>query len=104
MSQSVRCLGTERVELSPRDKATLTRFEVGIRENRRQLIQRLFNAAGLKVVNMSRRSFGPVLLSSLKRGDFRYLTPNEVKALKRGVKKRKSPNWQQRKRVSRYIE
>ncbi|KAI0564955.1 RNA pseudouridylate synthase [Gracilaria domingensis] len=86
--KSLQCLGSGYIELSPREKAVLTRFIVCVREHRRQLMSRIFSAVGLTVARASRRSLGPVLLSPLKRGDFRYLTPNEIKALKRGVKER----------------
>lgn len=80
-------MGSEKVELASGEKKTLTRMEVRIRDSRRHLIRRLFESVGLTVVRASRRGFGPILLGSLKRGDFRYLTPNEVKALTRGVKR-----------------
>lgn len=79
--------GSGKVELSRREFRTLTRIIVRVREGRHHLIQRLLASVGVTVVRASRRSFGPVLLGSLKRGAFRYLTSNEIKALKRSVKR-----------------
>ncbi|CAN8073866.1 unnamed protein product [Agarophyton chilense] len=84
--KNLECQGSARIELSPREKTILTRFVVRVREHRRQLMSRFFSSVGLTVVRMSRRSFGPVLLSPLRRGSFRQLTPNEIKAMIRGVK------------------
>lgn len=84
----VKILGSEKVELSRGKFGTLTRIEVRMRDGRQRLIKRMFDALGLKIVSASRRGVGPILLGSLKRGDFRYLSPNEIKALKRGVKRK----------------
>lgn len=73
--------------LGPKNRKMLTRVEVGVRESRHHQIRRMFEAVDLPVVSASRRCFGPVRLGSLKRADFRYLTPNEIKALTRGVGK-----------------
>lgn len=83
--QVVSIVGAGSVKFGAKDKETITRMELRVRESRHHLIQRLFESVGLTVLRASRKSFGPVLLGSMKRGDFRYLTPNEVKALKRGV-------------------
>lgn len=84
--KSLTILGSGKVELSRGEFRTLTRIEVRVRESRHHLVQRLFESVGTEVVRASRRRFGPILLGSLKRGDFRYLTSNEIKALKRGIK------------------
>eukprot|EP00177_Eucheuma_denticulatum_P005830 GFKZ01010639.1.p1 GENE.GFKZ01010639.1~~GFKZ01010639.1.p1 ORF type:complete len:393 (-),score=24.42 GFKZ01010639.1:680-1693(-) len=84
----VKILGSEKVELSRGRFGALTRIEVRLRDSRQRLIKRMFDALGIKIVSASRRGVGPILLGSLKRGSFRYLTPNEIKALKRGVKRK----------------
>lgn len=78
-------LGSGVVEVGHRDKRELTRVGIRIRDSRRHVVSRMLEALDLKVFRLSRRSFGPVLIGSLKRGGFRYLSAKEVKALKRGV-------------------
>lgn len=79
-------MGSEKVQLGVGVNKFLTRVEVRLRESRRRIIRRIFEHVGLEVFHASRKSFGPIRLGSLKRGDFRYLTPKEVKALTRGTK------------------
>lgn len=87
--KSITIRGSGKVELSRREYRTLTRIVVRVRESRHHLIQRLFESVGITVARASRRSFGPVLLGSLERRSFRYLTLKEIKALKRGVRERR---------------
>jgi 23S rRNA pseudouridine2605 synthase len=65
-------------------KVTVMNFRV--REARQRMIGRMCEAVGHELVGLKSVAFGPVRLSAaLKKGVTRPLTPNEVKALKRGV-------------------
>jgi pseudouridine synthase len=64
----------------------MTKLEFRIREGRNRQIRRMCDAVENPVLSLKRVAFGPVRLDSrLRRGDSRPLTPNEIKALKRGV-------------------
>ena len=61
------------------EEATLA---VTIHEGRNRQIRRLCERAGLKVLRLCRIQEGPVLLGSLRSGEWRELTGSEVKALR----------------------
>lgn len=83
--QDVQLIGSGQVEYGHRKTIAMSQLEVRLRDNRRHVISRTFEALGYEVLRFSRKSFGPVLLGSLKRGDSRPLIAKEIKALKRGV-------------------
>jgi 23S rRNA pseudouridine2605 synthase len=62
---------------------------ITLTEGRNRQIRRLAEALGFEVTKLNRRSIGPLMLNSrgksLGSGQFRYLTPGEVKLLKRQV-------------------
>jgi 23S rRNA pseudouridine2605 synthase len=68
--------------------------QVVLTEGRNHLVKRMFSAIGHSVLKLKRTQFGPIQLGNLPFGQFRYLTPPEVKALREvmsselGVKKR----------------
>ncbi len=54
-------------------------FEVTLHEGRNQQIRRMFDAIGHSVLKLSRVSIGPIDDSKLPTGQWRLLTPGEVK-------------------------
>lgn len=57
-----------------------------LRETRQRMIGRMCESVNLELVSVRCLAFGPVRLGSIKKGSSRVLTPNEIKALKRGIK------------------
>jgi len=57
-------------------------LEITIHEGRNRQVRKMCNAAGLKVRRLTRISEGPLTLGSLPLGKWRYLTENEIKAIK----------------------
>jgi 23S rRNA pseudouridine2605 synthase len=62
-----------------RDKSVL---EITIREGRNRMVRRMLAKMGHKVRDLTRVRMGPLTLHGLEPGDFRSLTPREVKELK----------------------
>jgi pseudouridine synthase len=62
-----------------RDRSVL---EITIREGRNRQVRRMLAHVGHKVRDLTRVRMGPLTLHGLEPGDFRALTPREVKALK----------------------
>lgn len=59
-----------------------TKGKITIREGKFHQIKRMFEAVGSKIVSLERVSFGPLTLDgALERGEWRYLTEEEEKAL-----------------------
>ncbi len=56
-------------------------LEFTIHEGKKRQIRRMCAAVGLKVVDLVRTRFGPLDLKGLKEGEYRPLTPQEVKRL-----------------------
>lgn len=67
-----------RVVKRARDKSIL---EITIREGRNRQIRRMLADVGHKVRDLTRVKLGPLTLEGLNPGQFRELTPREVKAL-----------------------
>jgi 23S rRNA pseudouridine2605 synthase len=65
-------------------------FAVTLHEGRNQQIRRMFDAIGHSVLKLARVRIGPIGDSKLKSGEWRFLTPLEVKKLYRGDIARKS--------------
>lgn len=59
-----------------------TLMEITISEGRKRQVRRMFSAVGHPVVELERVSFGPVDLGNLGPGAWRYLTGEEVAALR----------------------
>lgn len=53
-----------------------------VHEGRNKLIKRMCTAISHPVIRLKRIRYGPLALGNLKPGDFRYLTPKEIKELK----------------------
>ena len=61
-------------------------YAITVYEGRNRLVRRLFEHFGHKVVRLIRVSYGDVRLTEdLKPGDYRQLTSEEIRTLKRGV-------------------
>ena len=59
-------------------------YEVVLREGRNQQIRRMFDAIGHSVVKLRRVRVGPITAEGILIGQWRHLTPAEVKRLKGG--------------------
>lgn len=59
------------------------RVEIEIKEGRNRQIRRMFEALGYTVHALKRIRYGPLILSGVKRGEWRYLESHEVRKLKR---------------------
>jgi 23S rRNA pseudouridine2605 synthase len=57
-------------------------FEVTLREGHNQQIRRMFDAIGHSVTKLKRVAIGPLRHERLKPGEYRFLTPEEVKRFK----------------------
>ncbi|MEW6375935.1 MAG: pseudouridine synthase [Thermodesulfobacteriota bacterium] len=57
-------------------------IQVVVTEGRNRLVKRIFSAIGHPVLKLKRVEFGPIRLGTLPIGQFRYLTPEEMKKLK----------------------
>jgi len=55
---------------------------VTIHEGRNRQVRRMFEAVGHQVVSLKRVGFGPISLGDLPRGQWRQLTPVEIRKLK----------------------
>ncbi len=62
-----------------------TKLTMTIREGRNRQIRRMCSAVGLPVRDLRRVQMGPILLGRLRPGQWRDLTPGEVKRLKSAV-------------------
>lgn len=72
-----------RVRLVRADRTrNIARVEVELREGRNQQVRRMLQAVGYPVNRLTRTSIGPITLSRLRPGHWRFLTPGEVKLLR----------------------
>src|SRR5579872_4832838 len=62
-------------------------YEVRLFEGRNQQIRTMFKHFGLLVEKLKRVRIGPLELGALKPGEFRYLTEDEVRKLRRALSK-----------------
>jgi 23S rRNA pseudouridine2605 synthase len=60
--------------------------EIVLAEGKKREVRRLCEAVGLKVVRLTRTSYGPLTLGHLKSGQWRWLKPGEIEALRKIVK------------------
>ena len=67
-----------------RQEGDSTYVTVTIHEGRNRQVRRMFEAIGLQVTALKRVGFGPLNLGSLRRGEWRDLTAEEVALLKAG--------------------
>ncbi|MEK9208740.1 MAG: pseudouridine synthase [Patescibacteria group bacterium] len=66
-------------------------FRIVLREGRKHQIRRMCEFLHLTVVYLKRLRIGPVVLSGLKPGEYRLLTPQEIALLKRSVSNSPKP-------------
>lgn len=66
-----------------RDEGLFSDILVTIHEGRNRQVRRMFDAVGHKVLLLRRVRFGPLELGSLRRGEWRELTAQEVELLHR---------------------
>lgn len=66
-----------------RDESLFSDILVTIHEGRNRQVRRMFDAVGHKVLLLRRVRFGPLELGSLRRGEWRELTAQEVELLHR---------------------
>jgi 23S rRNA pseudouridine2605 synthase len=64
-----------------RDSEKYTFLEMTIVEGRNRQVRRMIEAIGSKVLKLVRTAIGPIRIDDLKIGDWRELTPHEVKSL-----------------------
>lgn len=60
--------------------------DLTLHEGRNRVVRRWCEALGLKVDRLARLSYGPVRLGDLSPGEYRPLTPDEVRALYRAIR------------------
>lgn len=68
-------------------KANTSIVELIIHEGRNHQVKKMFEALGYEVLKLKREQFGFLTLSGLKSGEYRRLTPKEVKILYSEIKK-----------------
>ena len=68
-------------------KESRTEGEITLSEGRYHQIKRMFEAVGNKITYLERLTFGPLTLdTSLSRGEWRYLTEEEIALLTEAAK------------------
>lgn len=60
-------------------------FSVVLDEGKNRQIRRVFDACGVEVLRLVRVAIGPVALGTLRKGEWRYLTIDEVAALRKSA-------------------
>jgi len=66
-------------------------YEVRLTEGRNQQIRLMFKHFGHLVEKLKRVRIGPLELGALKAGEFRYLSEEEVRKLRRAIERRDAP-------------
>jgi 23S rRNA pseudouridine2605 synthase len=60
-------------------------IEIELHEGRNRQIRKMFELSGYRVRKLERISFGPLTLSGLRRGEWRFLTRKEIEMLKKYI-------------------
>lgn len=63
-------------------------LQMTIHEGRNRQIRKMCEAVGLEVARLKRTAIGPLKLGMLKPGDFRELTPDELRAMRNALSKK----------------
>jgi len=99
--QTVGASRTAGVELALlRRERDRTILQLTLREGRNRQVRRMLAAVGCPVKRLERVAMGPVRLSKLRRGEWRELTRDEIRALRYAVKRSKSDTTQPQDRAS----
>lgn len=72
---------TKSAELDIISAASISRLNLTIYEGKYHQVKRMFLAVGFTVKNLTRIKFGEITTDGLKEGEFRELTPHEIKRL-----------------------
>jgi pseudouridine synthase len=64
-----------------KSEAEETLLEITIHEGRNRQVRRMCEAIGHKVIRLKRIKVGPIELSSLKPGEWRYMKPEEINSI-----------------------
>jgi pseudouridine synthase len=88
------------IEVLERSKAR-TRLRIVLREGRKRQIRRIGAGFGHPVRRLVRVKIGPIELGDLQPGQWRSLTPQEIKQLHAAVKEKKYPRRSKRSRKNR---
>jgi 23S rRNA pseudouridine2605 synthase len=75
-------LKADRIKLRKKDVKTRTSIvELVIHEGKNQQVKKMFKAVGFKVIKLKRERLGILDLKGLKSGEYRRITPKEIKQL-----------------------
>ncbi len=66
-------------------EGALSHIKITVREGKYHQVKRMLASLGHPVVYLKRIAFGPLELGGLLKGDYRFLTDSEIKALKKSV-------------------
>lgn len=75
-----------KIEITKRNKDS-TRLRIVMYEGKKRQIRRMMKLIKHPVISLNRIAIGPIRLKNLKRGSFRFLTPEEIKLLKEEAEK-----------------
>ena len=63
-----------------------TAFRIAMHEGRKRQVRRMVEAVGARVLDLERVAFGPITAAGVPEGEWRYLAPDEVRALRKAVR------------------
>jgi pseudouridine synthase len=84
--------GVRRSGTSGKGKKQLTMLTIALREGRNRQVRRMCASIGHPVRRLTRTKMGPISLGDLRPGQWRDLTPNEVKKLKAAAEVGRRPH------------
>jgi len=63
-----------------------TVFRIAMHEGRKRQVRRMVEAVGARMLDLERVAFGPITTAGVPEGRWRYLAPDEVRALRKAVR------------------
>ncbi|SEP69642.1 pseudouridine synthase [Piscibacillus halophilus] len=75
----LRCVNSRILKTDPAKKKSI--LELTLQEGKNRQVRRMLEALGYQVEKLKRERFGPLTLGNLNPGEYRELTPHEVKQL-----------------------
>lgn len=72
-----------------REKENISILEMTIHEGRNRQIRRMCETVGIKLLELQRIKFGPIVINGLKEGEYRQLMEREINKLKNAAAKNK---------------